>query len=267
MKNFDTNRFGQVLKLEFAAGLKPLLWSMSSMLLVYLFFFWFVYNVGMGCPINSREELYIKGVCESVSVVGAIAMALAFLASAARAFQHEQKKQRRTVWLMLPATNLERFLSRWVYVLVSSVAAGILMFFAADALHAAWLWLSGRPVMSATPYFLARIIPRVYPDSPSGTWTYVLQLYCLVAAAYALFMLGGVVFRKFQVVSTVLVAFMLLYALTHTESSARESMLTFTTVNLLLSALWLACACLLVWLAYRLYCRWQVVTRRFVNLS
>ena len=39
MKNFDMTRFGRVLKLDFAEGLKTMMWGALCMLLLYLFFF------------------------------------------------------------------------------------------------------------------------------------------------------------------------------------------------------------------------------------
>ena len=54
---------------------------------------------------------------------------------------------------MLIATNLEKFLARWGYLLAFSLVGGLLTFFVADGIHIAWLWLTGKPVVAAMPYF------------------------------------------------------------------------------------------------------------------
>ena len=47
MKNFDLQRFGRVLRFDFAQNHQQLLWCVLGMLMVYLFFFWFAHNIGM----------------------------------------------------------------------------------------------------------------------------------------------------------------------------------------------------------------------------
>ena len=64
-----------------------------------------------------------------------IAMYIFFLISASTLYRGEQKKQQRIAWLMLPASNLEKFLSRWIYMLVFMLVGGVLTFFVADCIH------------------------------------------------------------------------------------------------------------------------------------
>ena len=40
-------RFGHVLKLDFTEGRKAMMWGAVCMLLLYLFFFWFAWNIVM----------------------------------------------------------------------------------------------------------------------------------------------------------------------------------------------------------------------------
>ena len=151
MRNFNLQRFARVLRLDFIEGRSQLLWLTLAGLMIYLFFFWFAYNIGMT---SVTVDNLVFHVCEGVGAFGCITMFLFFLAVASSLFRKEQKKAKRTTYLTLPATNLEKFLSRWVYMLTLSAVGGFLTFFVADAIHMAWLWLTDKPVIAATTYFL-----------------------------------------------------------------------------------------------------------------
>lgn len=185
MKDFHLGRFFMVLRLDFAVGLQQLLVYTAGGVLIYLFYFWFAYHVG---TIADNREMYISHICEAVAMFSIITMYIFFLTVACTLWRHEQKKAWRTIHLMLPATQLEKFLSRWMYMLTLSVVAGCLTFFVADAIHIVWLWLTGKPVVAASTYFII---------SFSSSALNALLLYCIQIeiAIHAFFLLGGVLFR------------------------------------------------------------------------
>ena len=263
MKDFELQRFCRMLRIDFIQGRQQLLWCVLGMLMGYLFFFWFAYNIGMKVGIVTDWELYIKSVCEGVGIFGAIAMYIYLLATASTLYWREQKKSKRTAWLMLPATNMEKFLSRWVYMFAVSLG-GFLMFFVADAIHMAWLWMTDKPVISATTYFL-NLFPQM---SNSGTWLNALALYCMLVSIHAFFLWGGVLFRKFQPVVTALVGIVLFLVLAHFTTYDQPYMRNILPAWYYpgMSVVFIALTCVFTFLAYRLYCRWQIATHNFVNL-
>ena len=266
MKNFDLQRFGRVLRLDFAESRSSLLWFTLGGLMVYLFFFWFAHNIGMKVDVVTDWELHIKHICEGVAIFGIIAMYISFLAAACTLFWAEQKKAKRTTHLMLPATNLEKFLARWVYLLVFSLVGGLLTFFVADGVHMTWLWLTDKPVVAATPYFL-----DAFPRSSNINqeyWLNTLMVYGVLVAGHAFFLLGGIVFRRFQFVATALVGIVAFLAFAHFATHDQPYMraIPYDWYYLGMSLIFFALICVFTVLAYRLYCRWQVATRNFVNL-
>ena len=267
MKNFNLQRFGRVLRLDFVEGRSQLLWQTFAGLMVYLFFFWFAYNIGMTSVTVDNWEWYINGVCEGVGMFGCIAMYLFFLAVASSLFRKEQRKAKRTTYLTLPATNLEKFLSRWVYMFTLSVVGGFLTFFVADAIHMAWLWLTDKPVIAATTYFL-KAFPQTSNFGPHETWLNVLCLYSALVSAHAFFLLGGILFRKYQTVATAIVGSMLFLVFAHFVTRDQPYMrgIPYAWYYSCLSVLFVALTCVFTVLAYRLFCRWQLATRNFVNL-
>ena len=270
MKQFDMRRFGLVLKLDFAEGWKPLLWNALLMLLIYLFFFWFVYNVAMKNVVNPDNSQYIRAICESVGVTGGITMYFFFIACASRIFRDVQQKQKLTAYLMLPASNLEKFVSRWIYMLVFSIVGGVLTFLMADALHAAWLLLTGRPV-----YWATAALVKFYDlefDMNHGLWVflcYTLTYYALWLLIHAFYLFGGVFFRRYHFVATSALGILLCsvwFSLKNLLGFEVYWALETVTAGALDILLLLGGIVLFTWLSYRLFCRYQVVTRKLVSL-
>jgi len=260
MKNFAIQRFSQVLRLDLAQGMKRLLVYTAGGVLVYLFYFWFAYNIGMKVAVVNDWEQYVSNICEAVVMFSVMTMYFFFLAVASITFRHEQKKAGRTAHLMLPATHLEKFLSRWVYMLVFSVVVGVLTFFVADVIHMGYLWLTGKPVIAATTYFLNNFLKDVRVDSFS--------YYSIMLANHAFFLLGGVLFRKFNFVLTAIVGGLLLTTALHFLTLDQPYMRFVPNAwwHTGITVLFVTLTCLFTWLAYRIYCRWQLSTRKLVNL-
>ncbi len=269
MKKFCWKRFGQVLKLDFAQGRSLLLWTLLFMPAFYLFSFWFAYNIGMRLQDNYTES-YIRNLCEGVGYFGAITAVCVNLVLLATAFNREQQNGRRTALLMLPATPLEKILSRLVYVVVVSILAGC-MFFVADGLHQLWLVLTDRPVVSAVSYFLKLII-----GDPDARWfEWVRDLFINIGTA-AYFLLGSLLFRKYQFPTMVLIVIAVsvtgYYLLNWiqgdaatVERVAHSEMVEMVTA-FAVGGFCLLLAALFFYLSYRLFCRWQLTTRKYLNL-
>lgn len=258
-------RFGLVLRLDFAEGMKPLLWNALLMVLVYLFMFWFCYNVSMKNFVNPDSPEYIRGVCEAVGMTGCIAMYVYFVASIVRIFRDVQKKQKLTTYLMLPATNLEKFLSRWVYMMVFSIVGGLLAFFVADALHAVWLLAMNHPVYWASGFFI-----EMFPYGTAKYWQTVVELYCMLVFIHAFFLLGGVFFKRYHFAATGGVGLLLLTGLSWllrvTGLYKQYYDLIWETSAAIDIAFTLFGIVLFTGLSYWLFCRYQVITRKLVNL-
>ena len=250
MKQFDMTRFGRVLKLDFFEGRKAMMWGALCMVLLYLFFFWFAHNIGIH---DSRYDyiqdperrmlMRVDAICEAVGVFSAIAMFIFFLISASTLYRGEQKKQQR-------------------------------IFFVADLIHMAYLTMTDYPVQSAADDFF-----KLFPHTrtfPSGEYTgdnplSVTSQYTALITIHAFFLLGGVFFKKFHFIATSAVLVILFAGVVATVNmlgyrdgpvpldEATKQFIFWIIVNTGLIALF-------TWLAYWLFCRWQVVTHKFANL-
>ena len=67
MRNFNLQRFARVLRLDFIEGRSQLLWLTFAGLMIYLFFFWFAYNIGFT---SVTVDNLVFHVCEGVGAFG-----------------------------------------------------------------------------------------------------------------------------------------------------------------------------------------------------
>lgn len=260
MRKFDFKRFRSVLTYDFTTGLSPMLWFSLGMVILYLLLFFLFHNLNysMG-PSNPHEmnDFMMKTIIHEVATAAPFVAYLFMLGAACTLFRGVQKKAPRTIFLMLPATNPEKFVSRWVYLLVFSFLGGIGAFVVADLLHATWQGVTGNPVVMATGYFFDRM-----PHAATARTYDIICFYTLFLTLHTFCLMCSVLFKKYHLVATFAVGMTLWVVLNH----SLRLVLTPVTKEPVLLALMFVCIILFTTLAYRLFCRWQVVTRKFVNL-
>ena len=171
------------------------------------------------------------------------------MVSTSMVFNREQRKAGRIVTLTLPASNAEKFLSRWLYMMLVSVVFGLVAFFVADALHMGFCRLLGYPIQSGIRSMVATFL-----------------------ALQSLFLLGGLFYRHYQAIATGITLLVGISVFEWLTTPGRSTDVAVYTTDEMLhywhqqTAFYLAVAVGLTWLAYRLFCRWPIVTKKFMNL-
>lgn len=179
--------------------------------------------------------------------------------------------------MALPATQLEKFLSRYLLSTAGLVVVAVCAITVADLVQMAVALLVTGGVKgsfwSVTADFAGRLfadgaIRRAFASADDVAYTVCVLL--LLLATHAFFLLGGMFFRRWPVALTVL-AFMLLAYLDGalginlfkcmTQAISYSSLMA--AVVLLLS---LAAIAALYWLSYRLFCRMQITNHKWFNL-
>lgn len=259
-ESFNLRRFAHVLRYDFTTGLRSMLWFSLGMVVLYLLLFGLFHNLqhAMG-PENPPEmnEFLMKTVIHEMTVAALFVAYLFVLGASCTLFLGVQRKAPRTVLLMLPASNAEKFLSRWVFLIVFSLLGSIGAFVVADLLHAGWQVLTGGPVVMATGYFLDRL-----PDMGRDRTYDIVSFYGLLLTLHTFCLMCGVLFRRYHLVATFAVGLLLWTVLGH----LLRAVLTPESKEPVLLALMVLLTVVFTVVAYRLFCRWQVVTRKFVNL-
>lgn len=203
MKQFDIHRFGWVLRTDLIQNRKFYL----SMLLGGL--------IAMVCGQLGPVYVLIKmGHAESIDIERhASDLLFTFLVvyfifttySVANTFRCLSTKEERINYFMLPASNLEKYLSRILIHVVGGMLAGLLLFIVADCIRMGLFLILSLPTDSIIPFVWKQItLTFDYWTGivPSVRWS-VWQRNCMMInfilsmlSLYSCFLLGSAVFRR-----------------------------------------------------------------------
>ena len=215
MNSFSFNRFGKTLRWVMAVNFRTLLmWTIGSVVAVFV-----------GELMTAEIGKY--SAYEMVDLYGTMGSALFILVSlimASTIVSSVNEKRKRQAFLMMPSTNLEKFLSLLVYTSVICVACVLLAFVLGDCLRMAWFWIKihsfsteyqvsviGDPVetyhgwSSALPKLIENLTPNVLdPDSYRRTWFYnamnIFVIFAIVVWNLSLMVICGTLLRKYAFV-------------------------------------------------------------------
>lgn len=177
---------------------------------------------------------------------------------------------------MLPATDLEKFLVRFIAITLGTSVAGIVAFCIADVLRVAVCLAVG---IDYVGFGLAEFITNIANASNLVTWesgntsfltTFVGVQLCVWA--HSLYMLGSVLLRRYQYVIVTILLFLVVIGLSGMSSlypaggltpcaDGQHAMLTYT-----LSAVLAVATVADWWLSYKVFSRMQVINNKWINL-
>lgn len=213
MNNFSFNRFSQALRWVVGVNFRNLMiWTLGYMVGIFLgeqLFFIF------------SSDYDVANLLGNISQFCTIFILIALGVGLSTVFYDLNKKTRREAFLMLPASNLEKFLASVVYVSIVWMFFVALSFVAGDTLRMVYRALvNGDEWISTVPMVINTIEPGFVDvlSSPGSTLEYMVMntfvLSALIVWMHSLYLFGGTLFRKYSfVVSTiVLILCMLLLA-------------------------------------------------------
>ena len=135
MNNFSINRFGKTLRWVVSVNFRKLLmWTIGAALVVFL---------GEMIMLQLEHNPNPKGVLEVFSVLCTLLLVIASLILVSSIVTSIKEKRKREAFLMLPSSNLEKYLSLVAYTTVISIACIILAIIVGDSLRMLWLWVTG----------------------------------------------------------------------------------------------------------------------------
>ncbi len=205
---------------------------------------------------------------------------LAFFALFGGAFFYTgiKTKQQRLNLLMLPASNLEKFLGHWLHNLFWFFAMMILGFLAADLLQYLICLITGQAQKICYTLQALRFYAVCFPTFNDSFPGLIATLWI-----HSLYLLGSQLFRKNHWLMTTLALIALSIALSFIFSGVTYLVLDkiigepiyvsfdidlfdADQVNWLLRLVLIAFTIFNVWLSYRLFCRKQIINNRFFNI-
>jgi hypothetical protein len=226
--------------------------------------------------------------------VGAAVFAVTSLILVSTIVSGVNEKRKREAFLMLPASNLEKFLALMTYTSVICVLGVFLAFVLGDSLRMAWFWISGPYTeakvsylddyyywwSSAIPEMVNRLTPNVLV-ADSCNWFYLVMNIVVIAAiavwTHSLLIIGGTLFRKYSFVISCLVFILFWVIFGKTMQYFELSMFTSTWENdryasgevgipaYILAVLLPLLSIFNYWASFRIFKGFQLITNKWTN--
>ena len=209
MNNFNINRFGQTFRWVVATNFRNFIaWTLGAAVGAFLMEMIFV-----AMNVHSDGGNYVPVLYSTISQICQIALIIFVLVALSTGFADYQKRAKREAFLMLPSTNLEKFLAVVIYVTVVWSLAGFLAFAIGDTLRMAVRALAyGNEWYSLVPKMLdlfGEMIPSYEDGMMIRPISYrvcaPIALIGLFVWLHSTYILGGTLLRKYAFVASSLV--------------------------------------------------------------
>ena len=289
MNSFSFNRFGKMLRWVLSVNKRRILYVMAAS----------VVGVFIAEMILLRlSNLYSPVIMlNQYGDVGAAVFAVTSLILVSTIVSGVNEKRKREAFLMLPASNLEKFLALMTYTSVVCVLGVFLAFVLGDSLRMAWFWVSGpyteietsmmgNPVetyywwSSAIPEMVNRLTPHVL-EADSCNWFYLVMYIVVIAAiavwTHSLLIIGGTLFRKYSFVISCIIFILFWVIFVKTTHYFELSMFTSTWENgryvdgeigvpaYVLAVLLPLLAVFNYWASFHIFKNFQLITNKWTN--
>lgn len=255
MSNFNTRRFIQTFKWSMQATKKEMTTIAGCMFFLYLIPF--IISVMSS---HGKLDIIAESDIQSATITCISFFTFYIMISGCWILNNMKTKEQRIMFKMLPASDLEKYLSRVIYITVIWFAIGILTYFLADICRMLICLISGtHGTYSTIPLALKMILTENH------------MIYAWVFWAHSLYVLGGAFFRRRQFILTSCVHFLLGFIALFLSRYKGSVIIDPDDmhINVLLCIypfIAFAIALLNWWLAYKLFKRSQVINNKWINL-
>lgn len=289
MNTFSFNRFGKTLRWVLSVNQRRILYAIAGS--VVGVFMAEMILLRMGDIYSPLTMLHYYG------QIGAALFALVSLILVSTIVSGVNEKRKREAFLMLPASNLEKFLALMTYTSVVCVLGVFLAFVLGDSLRMAWFWISGpyteakvsyigNPTeyyywwSSAIPKMMDNLTPHIL-EADSCNWFYlVMNLFVITAIAvwtHSLLIIGGTLFRKYSFVISCIIFLLFWVIFVKTTHYFELSMFTSTWENgryvdgeigvpaYVLAILLPLLAVFNYWASFHIFKNFQLITNKWTN--
>ena len=209
MNSFSINRFGQTFRWVLATNFRNFLaWTLGAAVGFFL-----IEMLLIAFNVTADGGYYIPFLYSTISQICQIALIIFVLVALSTGFADYQKKPQREAFLMLPSTNLEKFLTVVIYVTVVWSLAGFLAFVVGDTLRMAVRALAyGNEWYSLVPRMLDLFSEMIITYDEGMMIKTIPYKICAPIAIFGMFIwihslyiFGGTLLRKYTFVASSLV--------------------------------------------------------------
>lgn len=275
------NRFKNTFAWMAANGYKRAVRSAIGMFFALLL----VYCINLGLSTNETHlgEYWELSMMENAAGLTFFIVLMVFVVCAGNHTSYIRTNDSRVMALMLPADNKEKFLAGYLWTLVSLTAVCAAAIICADLARVIISYLAGWCIHSSLVITCIKqwcVGGAVSTDHPFLIQTW---LWLMLAGAHATFVLGGTFFRRQPILMTMIAIFAIASATGIAISIFCSNVPAFfewfvTTIKnldgvmsetvwlLILNLLTLGVIALEYWAAYKLFCRIQIISNKWINV-
>lgn len=272
MKSFSFNRFCQTLRWTVGVNAHTLmLWFAGSAVGTF---------IGQMCQLTMFGDDNYAASVQNFGGFFSFCLVLVALVGLSSIFAAFNDKRRRESLLMLPATNLEKFLSAMIYVTVVWTLSIFIAFAAGDTLRAlARMLLYRDPWLSSVPVMLGFITPGF--SSGAFSFHFMMMEFVLFCAfvlwTHSAYTLGGIFLRKYAFTATSVAIVLLQIIVVRICKDGGVSMFSSNWENgvlvkeevgamaYVLTAVLTLLAVFNYWASFRIFKHFELITNKWTN--
>ena len=272
--NFQFSRLLMVMRWDIFTNLKSYLNMMLGMTFALLpFFIMQLYQLSKQYQLfPDTIDLSYLGMSQYVLMISSIAMYM----MATQIFMVMKTTGQREQFLMLPASNLEKYISRFLFSTLGAAVAMITAIVVSDLVQLifSFVLLPGhhQSVCLSTMALLWKIWTTFIENNDStGTLLLSLSIVTCGVLAQSFFILCGTLFRKHTIVVSGILFIVMTYLVIYVIESVPDTITTCLNhgdnswlFSLLIAELLLGG--FQYWLSYKVFTRMQVICNRWINL-
>ena len=263
MAQFDLDRFGNVMSRLSVISQRKISVIFITFLIIFLVFAMFTIPMFSG---KTMDDIGYKSLVFDIVRLLRGFSPIVFFVLGTFFIQDLEGRQQRINELILPATNLEKFVARVLLVAVIYPLAICASFIVADGLQQliSMIIAHGERMSMVVAYF--DIDTYVSEDSP--LWTKALS----TLSNYSIAIYGGLLFRKLAWLKSIVVFFIVIILFLIGYFFLRLYLYEYTDYEVVLigdsydSMISIGVSLLMFWSSYKIYTRLQVINNRWRNI-
>lgn len=271
-KVLDFHRLAMVLRWDALSNWKKYVRNTLGLAFVFSFIcIWYQFNWRSNGYVtyNDVKDLYLG----SVSGLFMFISFIIFFFCGSRIFINMKTKASRSLFLMLPATNMEKFTSRLLYTVLGTSLMIVASWMIADIIQFVFSLFLTPGMQGSLVFESSHFIVRNGTSVLGQTFPVGMLLLSLTIFTHSFFTLGGTVFRKSATLLTICSSFILMFLTALISSFVDADVLRHLVQSIEPNTFgWLMVMVLLLlsafnyWAAYKLFTHMQIINNKWFNI-
>lgn len=283
-KVLDFHRLAMVLRWDALSNWKKYVRSTLGLAFVFSFiciFYLFNWRSNGYVTYNDVKDLYLGNVSGMFMFISFII----FFFCGSRIFINMKTKASRSLFLMLPATNMEKFTSRLLYtvlgtslmIVASWMIADIIQFvfslFLTPGMQGSLVGTAFEELFLKNNFDSSHFVVRNGTSVLGQTFPVGMFLLSLTIFTHSFFTLGGTVFRKSATLLTICSSFILMFLMALISSFVDDDVLVHfvqsmqpNTFGWLMVNVFLLLSVFNYWASYKLFTHMQIINNKWFNV-